>query len=261
MYFSLYGDTIVNIFIMSSSWLTVVMATSRYLAICHPFRAREIIGMSFAKGSICVVFLVCVLFNLPKFWSIKVDTMPCIGGWEVYFPMDGYMKQNAMFRNVYTWLYFLIGLLLPLLTLIYCNTFLLQTLYHSAKMRKKYSNPNASAESKHQITLTLIIIIIMYILLVLPAEVINFFKDYIKEEHRLTDCFNLGLAIVNCLQAINFAFNFVLYCAINVHFRRTMLEVSLCFCPRNWKGKTDLSSESVTPSSSGLSRQTALSEV
>ncbi len=49
LYYSAYGDAIVNSFITSSTWLTVAMATSRYLAVVHPLRARDIIGMTFAK--------------------------------------------------------------------------------------------------------------------------------------------------------------------------------------------------------------------
>ena len=51
LYYTAYGDAIVNSFITSSTWLTVAMATSRYLAVVHPIRARDIIGMTFAKVS------------------------------------------------------------------------------------------------------------------------------------------------------------------------------------------------------------------
>ena len=51
----------------------------RYLAIVHPLRAREIIGMTFAKASIVCVFILCVAFNLPRFWNETIETMPCVG--------------------------------------------------------------------------------------------------------------------------------------------------------------------------------------
>jgi len=43
--YTAYGDALVNTFIVSSTWLTVAMAVSRYVAICRPriflLRMRE----------------------------------------------------------------------------------------------------------------------------------------------------------------------------------------------------------------------------
>ena len=44
LYYSLYKNGIINIFIMTSTWLTVFIALSRYLAVCHPLKARGFIG-------------------------------------------------------------------------------------------------------------------------------------------------------------------------------------------------------------------------
>ena len=63
LYYTQYGDAIVNSFITSSTWLTVAMATSRYLAVVHPLRARDIIGMTFAKVPI---------LQLPFYFYAKV---------------------------------------------------------------------------------------------------------------------------------------------------------------------------------------------
>ena len=263
VYYTLYGDAVINAFIMSSTWLTVAMATSRYLAICHPLRAREIIGMTFAKVSIVLVFLICVLFNLPRFWLEEVDTMDCVGAWRVYFPRPGALRRNPPGEQVYLWLYFVFGILVPLVALAFCNGNLIRALHQSTKMRRQYQNNHTSSrETTHHITLTLIIIVIMYFLLVVPAEAINFLKQTVIDEIHATESFNLAIAIVNTLQAINFACNFILYCAINVHFRRTVVDLFCWVCLRKSREEAYLSQryESVTMSQSGYTRHTAISE-
>jgi len=52
----LYGNGVINTFMLSSTWLTVTMALSRYIAICHPLRARQIIGKTFTITSLVAVF-------------------------------------------------------------------------------------------------------------------------------------------------------------------------------------------------------------
>lgn len=70
--------------------MTVSISSSRrYLAIVHPLRAREIIGMTFAKASIVCVFVLCVVFNLPRFWNETIETMECLGEWIPTVGDDG----------------------------------------------------------------------------------------------------------------------------------------------------------------------------
>ena len=222
LFYKAYSDGVINIFIMSSTWLTVIMATSRYLAICHPLRAREIIGMTFAKASVAVVFLLCIIFNLPKFWREEINHIECEEGYVVYFRDKGFLQRYPVFDRIYLWVYFSVGILIPIIVLAFCNLHLIKALKHSSEMRQRYNPTTVHVEGAHRFTLTLVVIVVMYILLVTPAEMVNFVKDIAINDTSLTDTHNLIVAIANILQAINFAFNYVLYCIVNVHFRRTM---------------------------------------
>lgn len=228
IFYKVYSEALISMFIMSSTWLTVAMATSRYLAICHPLKARQIIGMTFARWSIGVVFIFCIFFNLPRFWRQSVDHLVCQEGITVYFTSKGFLQREQVFGTVYMWVYFMIGIVGPLMVLAYCNAHLIQALRRSTAMRRQHHGGLARVDSTHRITLTLAIIVIMYITLVSPAEIINFLQKAAIADASLTQAHNLAVAIVNCLQAVNFAFNFVLYCAINVHFRRTVSELFTC---------------------------------
>lgn len=237
--YHLYSNAVINIFIMSSTWLTVAMATSRYLAICHPLHARDIIGMTFAKASIIIVFVVCVLFNLPRFWSDQLMSYACEEGGREYYLDKGFLTSSTKFYKVYMWLYFSVGLFLPLVTLAYCNINLIRALRQSAKMRKRFRKPDAAGESTHRITLTLVVIVVTFFVFVIPNEINNFLRDVVLAGQMMTETYNLGIAVTNMLQALNFSVNFVLYCIINVHFRHTILELLHCRKKRKIKSFSD----------------------
>ena len=160
------------------------------------------------------------------------------GGWEVYYRERGLLKTSEVVNTLYMWIYFVIAILFPLILLCYCNAYLIRALRESAKMRRQYQTAKTpSIDSTHRITLTLVIIVIMYILLVSPAEIMNFLKRMVIEDQSKTGRFNLSLAILNSFQAINFSCNFILYCIINVHFRETVKNI-LCLKPCKKKRDT-----------------------
>ena len=228
--YSIYSSGIINTFIMSSTWLTVTIAASRYFAIVHPLRAREVIGMTFAWCSMLMTFIICVIFNLPRFWETRAESMDCTNGKTVYYTEEGYLKDNRTFQTCYMWVYFFVGIVIPVVILAYCNVYLIRALRHSLRMREQYQPSSAAAkESAHRITLTLVIIVLMYIVLVAPAEVINFFKTMVISQAHIHTGFNLAVGVLNTLQAVNFATNFILYCAVNTHFRKTVKEL-FCSC-------------------------------
>ena len=55
-------------------------------------------------------------------------------------------------------------------------------------------------DGTHRFTFTLVVIVVMYILLVTPAEVINFHQEMVKEDASRTSAHNLAAAIANTLQ-------------------------------------------------------------
>ena len=222
-----YNNALINIFIMASTWLTVTLAIGRYLATCHPLRAREMIGMTIAKWSIFIVCFVCVLFNIPRFWTYRIEHVDCGSGKNVYFRYNGYLTNNHSFDMAFSWMYFVLGILLPLILLTFSNTYLIRALRNSRATRRLIRAGDTTETSRY-ITMTLVVIVIMYIALVSPAELINFLRRHVMTSQDKAYIYNLAVAVVNTLQAINFSFNFVLYCVINVSFRRSFVRLLSC---------------------------------
>ena len=54
-------------------WVTVLVAVTRYIAICLPFRASGWCTVSKAKKHLAFVLLSAVLFNIPRFIEYRVE--------------------------------------------------------------------------------------------------------------------------------------------------------------------------------------------
>lgn len=270
-----YHPAVISTLITSSTWLTVVMAVSRYLAICHPLKARIIIGMRFAAGSIAVAFLFSILLNVPRFLHLAIACVD-LGSGVRYFQIPGLLQRHVTIDRTYYALYLVVGILLPLAVLAYSNFFLIRAIRNSRRMRRQFqrrgrtdcdvdvgAQRHSQTDTTNAITLTLTVIVIMYAVLVSPAEISNIFTQMIntsleqqktantkdlgesaaqsgEEAERQAsvhpESYNLAVAVGNTLQTLNFACNFILYCAVNVHFRRIVREMVTCRPWWRWTG-------------------------
>ncbi|ELU16687.1 hypothetical protein CAPTEDRAFT_199151 [Capitella teleta] len=224
-----YSHAFINTFILTSTWLTVTMATSRYLAICHPFKARHLIGMKGTKVSVALVYLAAMILNIPRLFDNKIKMM-CIKGELSYFFFADY-DIDVRRQTIYSWVYFTVGIFLPLLALAFCNICLVRALRESSRIRKRYRVPAAHVDSNYRITSILVTIVIMYILLVSPAEITHFVGARMPASTTPTANTPMVIAIevTNVLQNLNFSCNFILYFVLNVHFRHGLRDL-LCLC-------------------------------
>ncbi|KAK2147331.1 hypothetical protein NP493_3477g00004, partial [Ridgeia piscesae] len=62
----------------SAVWLVVILTADRYIAICRPLHACQYSTRSRARRAVVLVWLMSVLYNLPRFFerNIVVVTDP-----------------------------------------------------------------------------------------------------------------------------------------------------------------------------------------
>ena len=241
--YKLYGNGVINTFMLSSTWLTVTMAISRYIAICHPLQARLIIGKTFTIASLVAVFVVSVLFNVPRFLREEPRSVVVDGGRRMYFAYLGPLQRHPDAEVAFLWAYFAFGIVVPLCVLVFCNAHLVRTLRMSMLSRSdsqalfrsaaaQDATPRTTRQRSEQaacrITLTLIVIIVLYVVLFVPSELLNFFVDLAVQTSHNKEVFNVAVTVGNLLQAINFAVNFILYSAVNTYFRQVMCRMVYC---------------------------------
>jgi hypothetical protein len=236
--YAVYRNGAINVFTMTSTWLTVTMAITRYMAVCHPLTARSVLGMRVTRMSIVAVFVISCLFNIPRFLVESIVDMECAEGYSVYFRFP--RIRSPAFLQAYGWLYFAVCIALPLVVLIFCNAHLIRALRVATTQRQQLTLADRRSSDKTRVlTLTLVVIIIMYVAFVVPAEFVHFVQTHVRHHWQSKPFVNMLVAVVNTMQAMTFSVNFLLYCLINSHFRRNFRDLFLpCWSGRHYHGKS-----------------------
>ena len=92
LFCNMYGMYPRNIFSYSSSWLTVIMAMSRYVAICHPIQARIFVNPGGTRLAIFMTFFMWCCLALPEVWSFKLDSLTA-NNVTYHIVGEGYFQQ------------------------------------------------------------------------------------------------------------------------------------------------------------------------
>ena len=119
LFYAAYSEALINWFAMSGTWLTVAMAVGRYAAVCHPFRARAAIGRTVALRAIALVFIICLIANVPRFLRYSIESVSCsqvavdengtLVNWTIkyYFRWYGLLHErlNPRLELAYVWIW------------------------------------------------------------------------------------------------------------------------------------------------------------
>ncbi|BFZ12883.1 hypothetical protein BsWGS_15922 [Bradybaena similaris] len=137
---------------------------------------------------------------------------------------------NQIYDNAYRLVWAFVGNFIPLLLLLYFNVCLFRKIYRSYKLRKQLGRQDRTKSSSHVLTITLVAIVVLFFILVAPSEV-TLQMSYLTNSNDTPMYKNIE-AVLNLMQSINFSVNFILYCIISPHFRKTLKYMMLCGCYR-----------------------------
>ncbi|KAK2162980.1 hypothetical protein LSH36_88g04003 [Paralvinella palmiformis] len=232
-YYACYCAGVINIFIFTSTWLTVAMSMERYLAISHPLKSRNIITLPRTKVVIVLVYVLSALFNVPVFWRYTISEQRCSN--RSQYMVEPLNILDANFDHAYRALWAMLGNFIPLFLLLVCNVGLMRQIQKSYAMRRQmngnagiHQHSHADQETNNRITITLIAIVLMFLVLVAPSEILKhaviLFFGNLNHNYTYMTC----EIVTNLMQTVNFSANFILYCIINPSFRKTMREM-FCF--------------------------------
>ncbi|GAB1597437.1 pyrokinin-1 receptor-like [Argonauta hians] len=131
LYFNLLLSPSITIFIITSTMMIVYMAAERYLAVCHPFKARRIISLRRTRIIITMVFVGCTLATTPIFMEngIVKENYDGRDFYKIYKVFDH--KIIVIRRLCWSVLFDL----LPCGLLIYFNTCLIYSIKKAKKLR------------------------------------------------------------------------------------------------------------------------------
>ena len=229
LYYSVYGVSAISLFIMTSTWLILVLAIERYIVLYYPFQAKTWLSVRRTEVVIGAVYVISVLFTLPYFINFRIRS--CIGlDSRIRLERVPQLVEGSNVAHVsrifiqHVWP--AVAVFLPLAVLVFCNVALIQGLRKVRKTRRLSCPGQSVKEGNVRITLTLIIIVATALLLVTPAAIFKVLNPY----SLLGPHGTVVSAVLNLLQTVSFAFNFVLYCVVDKHFRLMCRMTLLSHC-------------------------------
>ena len=137
MYYHWLGGSFITLFIVTSTWLIVVMAGERYLAVCHPFKARKFISLRKTKITVLAVFLVCIVSTVPLFLEREIRETKCVNNHTTIFEIkirEEYGKYGVSIRRLVWAIFFDF---IPCVALLYFNACLVWKIHTAKKLRRE----------------------------------------------------------------------------------------------------------------------------
>ena len=228
LYYQMYAFYYENVFIKTSTGLTLLVGVARYMGICHPLRlnAQLFIGLKGIKIAIASIYTFWIVVLIPMWWNYTVTEWKVDNETALYLDLGPVLK-NRHVKLTFTYLWTCLGYFIPVTILVYCNIRLILALWESVRLRERSvrSRSIASRDYTVRITLTLVFLILSFIMLASPSEILHFYADVVHAD--TYESFEMAIVCTNILQATNFAFHFLLYCAVNSSFRRAVVQVFL----------------------------------
>ncbi|RWS31476.1 FMRFamide receptor-like protein [Leptotrombidium deliense] len=253
-FFLMIVDACTNI----SVWLTVTFTIERFIVVSHPIKGKVICTESRAKKVILCVFMICFTFVIPTpfEWVIVENVDPQTN--RTYITPDASeFGRNQLYKIVFSWVYSILFVFIPLLLLAVFNSFLIRSVHLSKKQRSvmtqsKLRNPGKSSQTSDtnnvanarpsggkfdqsskqetKITVMLISVVILFLICQLPVAGMLIYTSVRTVPPKTNEFYLLtGLNnIFNFMVAVNAAGNFVLYCLLSEKYRRTLVKL---FCP------------------------------
>lgn len=136
LYYHWLGPNFITIFIVTSTWLIVVMAAERYLAVCHPFKARKFISLKRTRITILLVYSVCVMLTLPLFFENVIMETKCFNNTFLY-KIERRVEFGDEILPIRRMIWAVLFDFIPSAALLYFNVCLIWKIHKAKKMRRE----------------------------------------------------------------------------------------------------------------------------
>ena len=136
LYYEWLGSSFITVFIITSTWLTVYMAGERYIAVCHPFKARKLISLRRTRMTVFLVCILCISATIPLGFEKVIKPKNSTNGTIVYS-----IEKRPEFSDSVIGIRRLVWAILfdfiPCVALLYFNTCLIYKIHRAKTIRRQ----------------------------------------------------------------------------------------------------------------------------
>lgn len=216
-----YAYPIANAAQTMSVYLTLIVTIERWVAVCHPFRAKALCTSSRARWYVLGTAAFALAYNAPKFFEAELYTSLDAG--EVVYCV----RSNIEFRTdayvaIYIhWMYLIVMYIIPFSALAALNACIVRQVRRAQAERARLSRVQRREISLA--TMLLVVVLVFFLCNLLPL-VTNSFELFLENELEKLDPL---VKTSNLLVTINSSVNFVIYVIFGEKFQRVFLKM---FC-------------------------------
>lgn len=238
-----YGLPLINVFLVSSTYLIVLTAIMRYWVVASPFHGRSNNFMRHSGLVSACVFACAVLMTLPQFVLHRIDVLneELVDNYRLntsetlytFNPRFSQQQTNLIITYI-VWIQPVLFSFAPGTCLTVFNTSLIYRLRRAREERQRVASvgrqrqtrvgghsSSSSSSSANRLNITLVLMFSAHVILVVPSDVIKYVDALYEDdgEDRGGGDGEFAACALNLTQACNFALNFVLYISLNSSFR------------------------------------------
>lgn len=205
----------------ASVYLTLTVTLERYVAVCHPLRARALCTYGRARIYVVVIIIFSICYNIPRFFEVDLSEYNDREFGFVYCITASDMRADESYINIYIhWLYLIFIYFIPFLSITFFNSMIYRQVRKANRERQRLSRTEKREIGLATMLFCVVIVFICCNILALLINIIEAFSGKIYD--RLVKTSNL-------LVTINSSVNFIIYVIFGEKFKRIFL---LLFCKR-----------------------------
>lgn len=202
-----------------SVWTTVAVTVERYIAVCHPLKAKSMCTYRRARLFNAIIMTMSIIYNIPRFLEVEhAEIYSAELNRTIYKVVASQLRVNKLYYEVYhIWLYLLVMYFIPFLVLTILNIYIWRTVRRANRERQILSRKQEGEFSLAIMLLCVVTVFLMCNILALIVNIIEYFDIF----------FSALVRVSNLLITVNSSVNFVIYCIFGRKFKRTFL---VLFC-------------------------------